>query len=759
MIDPKAFLALSEAEKNAHLASLPEDQRIAFVQSVQAYEATRGAVTPTLPLAGTPRPNVANDIAGIPATRNTSITQPLAPQSDRSDPDAEIAAIQPNQQIDPQLPQSKQPLQQLMDRLSTVGTVATTMIDMANMANPAQTEVAPSAISSGVAGAIAGAKAGPIGAIGGGLLGMVSGGLKAGTQREAYEQQEYEKQLRKFTGLRMAPRTYEEGGIPPTEADPALPIPVQEEKGEVMFFPDGKLVDSMAKKTHKQMDNDDVTDFIPDGTVIFSNSEKKVIDLSKFKDHVLNITKGHYSEDGNTPGETILFGDVYGKKGKKTPAVLAKAVRKMTPIIEKPVEQIEIDTNAENLRRRAELLLPIMQIQEGVYKKFEFEKPMKFEKGGIARKKRKKSVIPKYEGGTDGCGVGYIKDESGNCVPDIQTLAGMNETQLDSVLASVPRDQYEGIYEMVRNYNNTTKDGNSPIPVPPIPGLSITNPITAPAARKNPLAAMTIDPKININIPSTPTIGTDAYAKVDESLAANREQVNQDYDASLAADEDLYRGQRFRNIGILAQRLTGVGMQDKTETPVTLGTEHVNNMYPQIQESQIQSQLTPIRKQQSRVLGAINESGLSGSKIGSAIASTQDRLIEAESDVRSKAGIFNQTQEGKRYERLKNIIDLNRASEVGAENKTRENQNRMVANVANIGANALKDEGGLQEALANKREELKRWKQQNMRQLDQAQFDNILRREEQKIKREWQDKIRTDLASIVSKYIVPHGNV
>ena len=734
MIDPKAFLAMSEPDRAAYLQSLTPEES-------QAFQA---------------------QVAAIDPTRNSTVTQPLptqiSPVTDPNavDPGANIAAIQPDQRKIKMSfgPNERQQVNNLMDRLTDVSTVATTMVDMANMSNPAETEVAPSAIANGVTGAIAGSKFGPAGLVAGGLMGTISGALKAGTQREAYEQQEQEKQRRLFTGLRVAPTKFEKGGLVNTDIDPNIELPVQEEEGEIMLFPDGRLVDSMATKTHKEMKDKQVTDFIPNGTLIFSNSKKKEIDLSKIKDHVFTITKGNYSEDGNTPGETILMGEIYGKKGKKTPAEIAKKIRDQFPVIEKPKEQIDVETNAENLRRRAELLLPIMQMQEGVYEKFEYEKPMKFEKGGIVRKKKKKAMIPKYEEGTDGCGVGYSKDAEGNCVPDIPTLARMNQTALDSFLETIPTDQSDAIYQSVKRYNETTQDGYAPIPVPPIAKLSFPTTLSpqTPSTRTT-MDPAQVDPNIKVKFDPLPQVNDEVFNKVDQSLADSRDQLDQQYNDQIVANENLYRNQRFKNIGILATRLGGAALQNPTVTPVTYGTEHVNSMFPKISESEIQGQLGSLRRGQSRTIQAINDSGISGANIGSAVAGTQENLLNAEGDIRSKATTFNKTQEGRRFEKLKNIKDMNTASEVGAANKTTENRNQQIANIANIGASSIRDAGSLQEALQIKRDELNRWKQENQNIISQSEFNNIVRKEELRLKREWTDKIRTDLAGIVEKYM------
>lgn len=768
IIDPKAFLAMNEADRAAYLATLSPEDQASFQAQVAAIDPNRnGGVTAPLPTQISPvvNPN-APTVPKMNLSFNNKTNNLISPEEfwkmSKADKEAYVSKLSPEDNIIFSKSVNKGLINGGLNTLDTISTAATTMIDSVNTAYPEQANPTTSAIATGVSGAISGAKFGPVGAVAGGLLGALSGGLKAGGQREAYEENELSKEKKRISGLRIAPSSYETGGVAKTDADPELELPVQEEEGEIMLFPDGRLVDSMATKTHKQMKDNQVTDFIPDGTLIFSNSKKKLIDLTKIKDHVFTITKGHYSEDGNTPGETVTMGDIYGTRGKKTPAALAKMVRKMLPVIEEPKEQFQIETNMENLRKRAELLLPIMEMQEGVYKKFEYEKPMTFEKGGIARKKAKKKMIPKYEGGTDGCGAGFKKDADGNCVPDIPALSTFNQSDLDKALFNINDPEYRGVVASgVQNYaammsgdvppeepvtDGLVTDDTKIVKDPEIKLSGVTNPLAPPENIKR-------VPPLKVTIPQTPMVGDDVFKKADDMMAADRQNTDQQFDTQMAANEDLYKSQKFRNFGILMSKLTGTLLQKPTVEPVAYGTELVDGMFPKISESEIKQQLTPIRKSQNRVLQAVNDSGISGSQVGSSIASTQARLIEAEGEARSKAGQFNKNQEGRRFEKLKTIRDLNTQNAVAAENATTSNRNALVANTAGIGADSLKAAGSLQEALYLKRQELNKWKQENQNVMSQNEFNNIVKKEELRIKREWNDKVRTDLADILSKYI------
>lgn len=868
-MDPQEFLKLTKEQRDAYLGSLPESQRSAFMDSVYKITtdnfAKQGIYPPTqpgatIPPSSPPMPSadatiqdpsaIVTPIQSIP--KNGKVIPPLiVPQR----PDPTIPSINPNIPADdPRNDPSvlakdaalKSQTNRVMDRLSTLATVASTFTDMANLSDPSQTEIAPGAIS----GALGGAAAGPMGI----LIGGATGALKAANIRSGYDQAQEGVTKRKLATLTVAPSSMETGGIGDPEAE--VSIPVQEEKGEMMLFPDGRLVEAMASKTHKQMDSKEVTDFIDPGTVVFSNSKKRLIDLSKIKDDIFTITKGDYSENGNVPGETITYGDIFGTKGKKTPAELARMVQKQTPIVEEPLEQFEVETNAEHMKRRQELLTPILQMQEGVYKKLQFEKPVKYEKGGVVMKKTK---VRKYETGTGGCGVGYKKDADGNCVPDIVALANLPDDQVNSILARITYDDkdldpsYSRIVRSSIAYQKATMNGKldplpgqdapvsvqtkkgrdsvdplnpltaiprtklppaattaagftgsitTPPPSPPAVTPAATPPATTPATTPPPVVAptprkqvaptpsipmagfktfatnmnriknpvSTTPPRAKATVPGPdnfdpnlpppkidlPRIDDSLFSKIDASVAASQDQVDGAYTKNLADAENTYRSNRFKNFGQLATRLAGVALQDPNNEPVQLGTEFVDSMFPKVTESQIQNQVNPLRQSQNRVLSAINDSGISGANVGSAVASTQARLIEAEGDIRNKALTTNMSQDAKRYERLKSIIDLNNTAAVGAKNTTTSNQNQQIANVAKIGGDAIRDQGTLKEAIMTRRAELEKWRQENNIQISQNEFNNLATKESLRIQREYSEKMAKGFADIISRNTLQH---
>lgn len=735
-MDPKTFMALSQEQKNEYLKSLSVEDRLLFVRGIDRYEQDQ-----ILAENGDPANNPI--IAPLPTAPIKGVSNPSP-----SDPGSDIANIKPeDKSVEEKDAFLKDNINKLKDRMTNVASVTAAFTDMANLSNPGSTEIAPSAISGGVTGLISG---GPIGAV----VGAVTGALKAGNQRESFDQQEAERMRTKFKGLRVAPAMAETGGM--VKEDALEEIPVQEEVGEMMLFPDGKLVEAMATKRHKDLKGDEKdmpTDIIPNGTMIFSDSEKRIINLTKIQDDIFTVTKGHYSEDGNTKGEIIRMKDVYGT-GKMTPAAIAKKVQKMTPIVENPIEQIEVETNKENLRKRAELLLPIMQMQEGVYKPFTFEKPMKFEKGGMAKKS--KGSVPKCETGG---------------IVDPKTFVTLSKEERDAYIASLPSYEekakfMQGVYDLgIANFtemgakppgsnsptdpgvvtDNTVQNKDQQITVP-----GATGPLSIPAAKiktTNPETPISLDLKL-------PQIDDKLFGKVDSMIADQTSQNEADYNSSVQNADTITRSARLSNMATMFTKLGADGIQNPEVTPLTLGTEHVNSMYPKVTESQIQAQVNPVRAGQSRVLSAINDSGISGANVGSAIASTQARLIDSESDVRNKALTINQSQDAKRFERLKSIVDLNAAADVNAENSTRSNRNKLIADVGTTVADKMKADTSLKVALDERLAELKKWRAQNKNTITDSQFNAMVEKEKLRLDREYKGKQLADFAELMSQFKV-----
>jgi hypothetical protein len=158
---------------------------------------------------------------------------------------------------------------------------------------------------------------------------------------------------------------------------------VQTEKGEFIGSETGDILPVKAKKRHKNMDDDEVTDILPQGSFIFSRTKSSTIDKNKkvkgidLNEINLGYTPVKYSETESTPSpEEIKFLD-FMSKNKFTPADLANKLQKTYKVTDKddPFSQL---SNEQNKMSR----IPYLEIIKGLN---EIKKPKdnKYQDGGM----------------------------------------------------------------------------------------------------------------------------------------------------------------------------------------------------------------------------------------------------------------------------------------------------------------------------------------------------------------------------------------
>lgn len=597
-------------------------------------------------------------------------------------------------------------------RLGTLAGVGATMVDAANMAEPANTKVGVGAGAGAVQGAVAGGAMGPVGMIGGAIVGGLTGAFKSAEQKEEYEMEEARRRKEQLSGLRTAPLMRERGGLAASESGMTEDILLQTEEGEILLLPDGRLVDAMADKTHKEIkDRMHVTDVVPDPTFVFSNSDKEVIDLSKYADDIFKHTKGVYSEDGNTPMQVIKVGDILGKKGKVTPAALVKRrVRRLFPIIEKPREDFEVRTNQENLRRRGEVLQLIMRIQEGVYEPLTFEAPEFMEQGGFPGS------------------------------PSLNKLLKLSPQARTEYLANLPEDQRTILNERLRSHQqhiglgdmtdkvNTALDGASGS------GGGWTDGPSDSRGGWTDGPSGSGGPDVEID---SPYDGANPLDRVDPILKQQRKGVDSTYETLMGEAEGQFSKQRMRNLGSLASKIIGSARQDSTTEPARISDRYIDGMFPTIQESEINEQIQRMRRRTNRAMRLISDGGVSASRLGSAMSPFLGATTDAEGDIRSRGLTFNKQQAGRTAQERKKVLDHNMVEEANARNSTRTNRNLMAADQTEAVSDFMEGQGSLENAMAERRSQLMKWREDSKQNISNSEFEKIIRDDEREMKKKW----------------------
>lgn len=194
---------------------------------------------------------------------------------------------------------------------------------------------------------------------------------------------------------------YGMGGTPPGRG-------VQTAKGEALAFSDGTVVNTRAQKTHKGMDDDDVTDIVPPGGYIYSNDKKMRISKKEAEEMEFGYSPLVYGEEGNYSSmpKEITLADVFGGNKTMTPADAAKAIRSKYKLTDLKKDAFAEFTRRENLASRMPRLQALAQMNESKKPSSQRMKPPEeeeevdeYECGGKTKKYMKGGKTSKYKTG------------------------------------------------------------------------------------------------------------------------------------------------------------------------------------------------------------------------------------------------------------------------------------------------------------------------------------------------------------------------
>ena len=257
------------------------------------------------------------------------------------------------------------------------------------------------------------------------------------------------------------PRYYEEGGQVEDNAPPAM-IPIQTEKGEVFLHLDGSVTPVNAEKSHKQMDDDEVTDIVPEGTYVASADKKIKMTRKQADEIVMGLKAVPYEEfkKGRIPDE-ILFSEIFGSVGKLTPAEMTEKILKKFPTVDKSNTWNKNDifteiTNKENMNNRLPWLEQVILFNES---KRQGATASQFKSGGKVVKMDNVRHLPKGGYAVPKFPAGDWVSTAASALPFVLDLFGKNKgSQIDPIarnmiLGSAPLYQ-AGLNANINSQNN-----------------------------------------------------------------------------------------------------------------------------------------------------------------------------------------------------------------------------------------------------------------------------------------------------------------
>lgn len=161
----------------------------------------------------------------------------------------------------------------------------------------------------------------------------------------------------------------EDGGDPTTDGAQAEDlVPVQTELKEMLLLNTGVLTQTKARLPHTKMDADEVTDILPAGSFIFSNSLDNQLELTdEIKDNIIGYGTAYYSEDGQEGDvESVEFESILPNAKKATFAEIAKNIKDIYSTKPDFKDVFSNVTNAENMVARIPFLQKLISLQNDV---------------------------------------------------------------------------------------------------------------------------------------------------------------------------------------------------------------------------------------------------------------------------------------------------------------------------------------------------------------------------------------------------------
>lgn len=285
--------------------------------------------------------------------------------------------------------QRREKLRNKVNEIPDIANGIGSLVEQASLSQDGEANVGLATFGGALRGGSAGASLGPLGIIGGALLGGVGGFSQANQSNAEFFDDKALNEAFKLSAKTVSPSILGDGGF--IEGEDL--VPVQMELDEVYVTDDLSIYDSKAKKKHKDMEDEDITDVVRDNSFAFS--EQKKMKPSTHAEKTLGYGFAHYSEDGNYSLEKVTMADIFGDSKKEvTFSDAAKMIRNYFKVVredDKEADLLTKITNDENRQARRPFVNQLINIHEGTDDDDQEPiVPQQFGKGGKMKKKVKK---------------------------------------------------------------------------------------------------------------------------------------------------------------------------------------------------------------------------------------------------------------------------------------------------------------------------------------------------------------------------------
>ncbi len=513
-----------------------------------------------------------------------------------------------------------------------------------------------------------------MGALGGGMSGLSKGGLLGGILGAGYgliqagqARADYENVLEAQRDQYLLDRTTQpefmaDGGII------KLAKKLQTEVGEMIALPDAQISKVKASKKHKDMDRDEITDIVPEGSIVFS--EKKTFSPKKYADKKLSEALAYYDEFDQYELGELKVGDILGDSKKMSYADAVAKVKKHYPCTEEKSLVAE-QTNELNKKSRVPILQFLYDLQSGKKAKKETDEIEEVEhaEGGYPDyNPDEQNQEPKQYGMTQ-----YFGNEYTNYTLPSQTSI----PQMDEMPYALTMDPFAPInndnqYIVHPENLRRQRENNVVNPIATIPSQVTSN----QASNTRLLQNRTFN---------NGTENKNSISAIFNELRSNLDTQRKELDTRYATDKNIHKNliddKNTNNTLQLASQAIFSGAQSGRQIQPYESVGLINEQYRGILGAQIDQQAQTLAANTNSVTAALAAAGVSPGEIAKYSAQATQNVANAQSGLRSNALAQNANLNRSRIAEYRNVIQNNNQRSADAQNHLTDFTNRKLSSM------------------------------------------------------------------------------
>lgn len=564
-------------------------------------------------------------------------------------------------------------------------------------------------------GALGGALSGfTTGGVPGALLGTLGGFLTAGQARSDYEKMIDDQKNRYMLDRKFMPEMAAKGGL--------FGDAIQAEDGENLVLPTLETSDVKAKKKHKDMDADEVTDVVPENTLIFSDQKK--YNAKKYKDFKLSEAISYYDDKETYDFKGLKVGDILGDE-EMTYADAINKVKKYYPTSDEETLIAE-ETNKANLAARKPIVEFLFGLQGGakpeemnkkvpkaaggwgdILKRLGLDEEDPLKKPGMTMFNDPNSLLKNFSN-SNATGIlpsmqqiAAPLNQTDPTAPTDPSFTGNNVTGLPArpiapiVAQPLPSVSGNFPYNTTMDPNQVVVPQTDPNAVPTDPRLINGNNVT-PSVNGQPANAQT--PATNPNAePAAGDTLEQMMAKIRSTLNRQKGDVNDRYATDKNTIQTLVDGKNTNNALQLGNQILFNGLQSGYSNPALESTSLIEDQFRGTPGAVIDQQAQSLAAGSNSIVQALAASGLSPGEIASYASKTTDSVIDAQGNLRSNALAADRSLNTQKIGEFRNVIQNNNQRMADSENRLTDFNNKKIANIGSFVNSYLTNKDGIRD--------------------------------------------------------------